>query len=483
MRQKRKKHSKLSIFLLAVLLLVGGTLIGALLYLDVSGEGTGSDGFFTLLGEFFETGGIYSVLLLIWVLFIPLLLVILLIVTIRRRRKSNEAKFIWQDAIRETSERIARERAEREAKKNEVPPPRFGMLREIDGASAKRSVSDGGVHSLQELCERFRNFAAAKLGLYYDISVIREFIAGLAVSRILILQGISGTGKTSLAYAFGEFLGNSSVIIPVQPMWKERTDLLGYYNEFTKKFNETLLLEKMYEANRSNNIYVTVLDELNIARVEYYFAEFLSLLEIPDPESRYLEVVPDVWRNDPKGLKGGRIKLPENMWFIGTVNNDDSTFAISDKVYDRAMVLELNEKAERFELFGEARVQGPVAFPFEEFLALIAGEQEWFELTERNERRLRTLDAYLIERFQITFGNRIMKQIRNYVSVYVACGGDELDALDDILCKKVLRKLASLNTAYVRSESDALCRFFDELFGEGRMSQCCAYIRRLARNG
>ena len=80
MRQKRKKHSKLSIFLLAVLLLVGGTLIGALLYLDVSGEGTGSDGFFTLLGEFFETGGIYSVLLLIWVLFIPLLLVILLIV-------------------------------------------------------------------------------------------------------------------------------------------------------------------------------------------------------------------------------------------------------------------------------------------------------------------------------------------------------------------------------------------------------------------
>ena len=337
--------------------------------------------------------------------------------------------------------------------------------------------------SLRELCEEFRLFAAGKLGLYYDISVIREFIAGLAVSRIVILQGMSGTGKTSLAYAFGEFLENPSVIIPVQPMWKERTDLLGYYNEFTKRFNETLLLEKMYEANESEQMYITILDELNIARVEYYFAEFLSLLEIPNPEARYLEVVSDKWQDDPKGLKDGRIRLPDNMWFVGTANNDDSTFAISDKVYDRAMVLDLNRKAERFALTGEDMRQGSVSFPMDEFRTLVASEQEWFELTARNESRLRVLDEYLIRTFQITFGNRIMKQIRNYVSVYVACGGEELDALDDILCKKVLRKLVALNAAYVRSEADAFCRFLDDLFGEGRMVQCQDYIRRIARNG
>jgi 5-methylcytosine-specific restriction endonuclease McrBC GTP-binding regulatory subunit McrB len=114
---------------------------------------------------------------------------------------------------------------------------------------------------------------------------------------------MSGTGKTSLAHAIGSFVDNSSTIIPVQPMWKERTDLVGYYNEFTRRFNETLLLTKMYEANYSKDIYVTVLDEMNIARVEYYFAEFLSLLELPNPEERYLDVVSDKWDNDPIQLK------------------------------------------------------------------------------------------------------------------------------------------------------------------------------------
>ena len=141
----------------------------------------------------------------------------------------------------------------------------------------------------------------------------------MAVTHILIMQGMSGTGKTSLAYAFGEFMSNHSVIVPIQPMWKEKSDLVGYYNEFTKRFNETILLQKMYEANYTDDMYITVLDEMNIARVEYYFAEFLSLLELPNPESRRIEVVSDEWKNDPKLLKNGQLKLPENMWFVGCV--------------------------------------------------------------------------------------------------------------------------------------------------------------------
>ena len=204
--------------------------------------------------------------------------------------------------------------------------------------------------TLKQLCDDFRNFACSELKLYYDISDIRQFIAALSVTRIIILQGMSGTGKTSLAYAFGEYLKNATVVVPIQPMWKERTDLIGYFNEFTKKFNETLLLQKLYEANYNDEIYITVLDELNIARVEYYFAEFLSLLELPDAEKRYIDVVSDEWKNDPKLLKNGRLRLPTNMWFVGTANNDDSTFAISDKVYDRAMVLNLDKKARPFEV-------------------------------------------------------------------------------------------------------------------------------------
>ncbi len=372
----------------------------------------------------------------------------------------------------------AEEREKQEAEQKNEPPRRFDMLMHQDEEDQTQKAAFAEDITLKNICEEFRMFAAGKLGLYYDISVIREFIAGLAVSRILILQGMSGTGKTSLAYAFGEFLENPSTIIPVQPMWKERTDLIGYYNEFTKRFNETLLLQKMYEANGREEMYITILDELNIARVEYYFAEFLSLLEIPDPESRYLEVVSDKWQNDPKGLKNGRIKLPENMWFLGTANNDDSTFAISDKVYDRAMVLNLNTKSEPFQASGSRTL--PISA--KKFTQLAAEVIQNGTIAPENMERLEKLDRYLIEKFQITFGNRIMRQIKSYLPVYVACGGTELEALDDILTKKVLRKLETQNTAYLRSESEELCNFIDSVFGEENMNRCKEYIRRVAKN-
>jgi hypothetical protein len=281
-----------------------------------------------------------------------------------------------------------------------------------------------------------------------------------------------------LAYAFGEFLENKSTVVPVQPMWKERTDLVGYYNEFTKRFNETTLLQKMYEANYSEDIYVTILDEMNIARVEYYFAEFLSLLELPNPDRRYLDVVSDEWDNDPVQLKGGQIKLPNNMWFIGTANNDDSTFAISDKVYDRAMVMNLDQKSEPFTA---PRTKG-VQITAERFMKLAEEAMQEYTITNRNLKRLEKLDEYMIKVFHITFGNRIMKQIKNYIPVYVACGGEELDALDDILSKKVLRKLETQNPVYIRSVVDDFCQYLDDLFGQDKMKLCKEYVQRLKKN-
>ena len=356
---------------------------------------------------------------------------------------------------------------------------RFYMLCEIDANCAKyqKTTYDESV-TLKRFCEEFRNFACNKLKLYYSIDDIRRFIAGLSVTKILILQGMSGTGKTSLAYAFGEFLENKSTVVPVQPMWKERTDLVGYYNEFTKRFNETTLLQKMYEANYSKDIYITILDEMNIARVEYYFAEFLSLLELPNPDRRYLDVVSDEWENDPVQLKGGQIKLPNNMWFIGTANNDDSTFAISDKVYDRAMVMNLDQKSDPF----VAPKTPPIHITAERFMKLAEEAQQEYAITHRNMRRLEKLDEYMIQVFHITFGNRIMKQIKTYIPVYVACGGEELDALDDILSKKVLRKLETQNPVYIRSVVDGFCDYLDELFGADKMKLCKEYVQRLKKN-
>ena len=356
---------------------------------------------------------------------------------------------------------------------------RFYMLTEIDKSMESYIAPRYNDEvTLKTFCEEFRNYACRELRLYYDIEDIRRFIGALSVTKLIVLQGMSGTGKTSLAYAFGEFLDNKTVVVPIQPMWKERTDLIGYYNEFTKKFNETTLLYKMYEANCNEEIYITVLDEMNIARVEYYFAEFLSLLEIPNPDGRNLDVVADKWDNDPKLLVKGKLRLPTNMWFIGTANNDDSTFSISDKVYDRAMVLNFDKKATPFDAPRTPKMKVSATHLYE----LFERAQREYDISDRNLRRIKKLDEYLIKTFHITFGNRIMKQIRAYVPVLVACGGTELEALDDILSRKVFRKLESKNPVYVKQAADGVCAYLDELFGVDKMPLCKEAIRLIEQN-
>ena len=356
---------------------------------------------------------------------------------------------------------------------------RFPQLLAIDKAldKGKKEVEQYDTCSLSVLCESFRNFAAGKLGLYYDIADIRRFIAGMGISRLMILRGMSGTGKTSLAYAAGEFFANPSTVVPIQPMWKERSDMIGYFNEFTKKFSETRMLGALYEAGGRRDIYITVLDEVNISRIEYYFAEFLSLLELPDPKRRYLDVVSDSWESDPERLSDGKLLLPVNMWFVGTANNDDSTFAISDKVYDRACVIDLERKCTPFECTPPPACR----MEYSELERLFSEACAEYTLSSEAREKLAELDAYMTEVFRVSFGNRIMRQIERYVPIMLACGGTEAGALDDILARKILRKLEALSPAFVKSEADGLISKIEECFGAGVMLLSAEYIGRLEK--
>jgi len=418
--------------------------------------------------------GIFAVITLLSVIF-------LIIYQLATRNEKNYLKAITKaDKKRYVGEGgLSKARPLGNQKEVKMGKNRFYMLSQIDKDSAKFYKEGYNEEiNLKDFCEQFRNFSANRLKLYYHITDIRRFIASLSVSHILILQGMSGTGKTSLAYAFGEFINNKSTVVPIQPMWKERTDLIGYYNEFTKKFNETTLLQKMYEANYSKDIYITVLDEMNIARVEYYFAEFLSLLELPNPDRRYLDVISDKWNDDPKLFVKGQIKLPNNMWFIGTANNDDSTFAISDKVYDRAMILNLDYKSKPF----AAPNTQSLNFSADYFFKLVEDGKKEFQISNRNLERIRQLDEFLIKNFHITFGNRIMKQIGIYVPIFIACGGDELEAIDDILVKKVLRKLESQNPIYIKESAGAFITYLNELFGDNKMKYCIEFMQKLQKS-
>ena len=331
--------------------------------------------------------------------------------------------------------------------------------------------------TLPLICRNFRNYAACKLGLFYSEEDVRKFIAGLGVSHLMVMQGLSGTGKTSMATAFGNYLQNSSTVISVQPMWKERSDIIGYFNEFTKRFSEGTLLKKLYEARYTDEIYVIVLDEMNIARVEYYFADFLSQMEL-SPANRYLEVVSDTWEDDPKLLERGMLRIPENVWFIGTANNDDSTFAISDKVYDRAMVMNLDRKADLFE---PESTEGD-RISFTHFSKLVAEAKASYQMSEDAIQKVRKIDEFLTDRYRVTYGNRIRRQMEEYIPVYLACGGTEAEAVDDILAKKVLRKLDGLSPVMIRYSMDALENVFETTFGLANMPLCSDSLDRLRRN-
>ena len=355
--------------------------------------------------------------------------------------------------------------------------PRFSNLSKMD-EELKSYEGSYVSKDLAQICKEFQHYAASNLGLYYDIGDIRRFIAGMGIGRLMILRGMSGTGKTSLAYAAGEYFGNPATIVPIQPMWKERSDIVGYFNEFTKRFNETTLLCKLYEAGGKDDIYITVLDEVNIARIEYYFAEFLSLLELPDAKKRKLEIVSDSWNNDPERLQGGKLLLPENMWFVGTANNDDSTFAISDKVYDRAAVIDLEKKRVAF----EASKTSAAHISYKELSRQFEAAKKSYVLSKKNRANIVRLDSYLTETFRVSFGNRIMRQIEDYVPIMVACGGTEIGALDDIFARKILRKLEQLSPALIKSEVPKLMVFLEELFNQGTLPLCREYLEHLQKS-
>ncbi len=331
--------------------------------------------------------------------------------------------------------------------------------------------------SLSQLCDDIRNFACSRSKLYYEVKIIRLMLAGLASTKLILLQGISGTGKTSLPYMMGKYFLNDATIASVQPSWRDRTELFGYFNEFTKKFNETEVLRRIYEASYNDDINVIILDEMNIARVEYYFAEMLSILEMPNAEEWKIELVPSSWPNDPKHLPDGKLQIPQNVWYIGTANNDDSTFAVSDKVYDRALVINLDSKGVPF----EAPDTPPKHISYSYVEELYSKAIEEHPVSEKTMQAISTLDLYVIEKFRVAFGNRIVKQLRTFVPVYVACGGTELEGVDYILATKVFRKFEGLNLSLIRDEIRGLMLYMDNLFGKGEMKECIAYLQRLQK--
>lgn len=361
------------------------------------------------------------------------------------------------------------------------------------------------ITSLREMVHHIKNYAGSRKKeeqLFYTDNDIRAFLAGMAVSRLIILQGMSGTGKSSLPRIVSEAISGFNKLIPVESSWRDRNELLGYYNDFNKKFNAKSFTIELYRNSKKRCQEIPtfiVLDEMNLAQIEYYFSDFLAILQEPDHDKWLIELVSSdmrtlpmklpeevqqkmkkedptifkIWEKIEHSIKGDlrsettdedkelltsylaklgrltgakdliagrKIKVTSNIWFIGTANEDESTFTISDKVYDRAQVVSLYEKGK-----SEGKYQNT-----EQKFISVTDLQTLFEnaisgYKQKDEViiRLETLDEVLMDKFDVSFGNRIIAQAVDFTAVFIAAGGTLEDALDYQISTKILRKVIS----------------------------------------
>lgn len=259
----------------------------------------------------------------------------------------------------------------------------------------------------------------------YRLDDICGVLGGLAMSRLHLLEGPSGIGKTSLPLALAEALGTGCSIIEVQAGWRDRYDLFGHYNSFEHRFQEEPFLLALYKARTPrfrNRPFFIVLDEMNLARPEQYFSVLLSKLETGSDDPIQLAPVASGRKPVHMDDSGTSISLPRNVWFIGTANQDESTLEFADKTYNRSYVLEL--PAHPPYVPGRGQVQ-PYSFAALEDAFDQAG-QEHRPAVNAVLNVLNRLRAELHEVARIHVDPRIEKQLKRYVPVVVAARGDDI---------------------------------------------------------
>ncbi len=359
----------------------------------------------------------------------------------------------------------------------------FPGLSKIDvayGGSNAYEVKSDDI-DLKTLATSFRDYLAKKEGLYYDLPTIRFFLAGLSTSHLSILEGVSGTGKSSLPRYFARFIGARVVFLPVQSSWRDKSSILGYWNDFSKRYNETDALLNLYEANYNpDTIYIFVLDEMNISRVEYYFADFLSVLEYPEDEWKLRIMHFPAGYVGPVKLDEGNLQIGGNCYFVGTANQDDSTFTIADKVYDRAISIDFAKNNVPFEpkgdgkeihlgkkkldeLFRDARIDKKAAF------------------SKEDERTFLSLLDLAYDELGIATGNRIIKQVEEICPVYVKMGGKKEDILDMLFLRKVLRKLEGRFDSGLEGSFRRINAALDDSYGVKSFPKSRKYLQELMK--
>ena len=330
--------------------------------------------------------------------------------------------------------------------RNDAKSP-FPACRAMDERLDLQSQAETeGSGDLASFVDDLRNrIATESEPLYYTLEDLRSFIGGLAMSKLILLQGISGTGKTSLPIAFAQAVGTEAKEVAVQAGWRDPQDLVGHYNVFEKRFYEKEFLKALYQAQtpyEEDTIRIILLDEMNLSHPEQYFSDLLSALELPE-QKQQLVLMPNSIDQAPRLLRDGKLPIPPNVWFVGTANHDETTMDFADKTYDRAHIMEFPHRPEPFEA-AKPNSRRPISFRalLNTFEKAIHNDEKRYHSADRIIRFFEDVVRQpLAEHFGLGWGPRLERQIRRYAPVVVAAGGTIGEAADHILAMRLLRKL------------------------------------------
>lgn len=335
------------------------------------------------------------------------------------------------------------------------------MIRKIT-----QGVDSKGRPILKDL-ERKNMYAYySQAGFYFSKEHLTRYLLSLKSKPFIILTGISGTGKTKIAQIFADYMCQDEdekgrerrkAFIPVRPDWMDNKGLLGFYNILDQKYHSTPLLDLLLNARENPaKAHFAILDEMNLAKVEQYFSDFLSIMESrsadrPEGEAITLHSLNEVGSHGGRIIPG-RIHIPINVFFTGTVNVDETTYMFSPKVLDRANVIEFNEVD--LEGYGSGlsgddsfylenpdvrnRLFDPAILPFSsredygKFKGIVKGKDNPIEeLLNR------------LKKYNLHFGYRVVNEMSRFVWIAREATGDHFgleNAIDIQILQKVLPK-------------------------------------------
>ncbi|GIP39842.1 hypothetical protein J31TS4_31220 [Paenibacillus sp. J31TS4] len=319
--------------------------------------------------------------------------------------------------------------------------------------------------SVQERLKAIKSYIQLR-GFHYPGSLIENLYLSLKTKPFVILAGVSGTGKTKLIKLFAEALGATSqnrqfTLIPVRPDWSDPSDLLGY-KDLAGVFRPGQLAEVLVEAAKPGNRhrpYFVCLDEMNLARVEHYFSDLLSIIETTEWRQGRIVTSPLI-QGESLGETDrqvyGDLSLPDNVYLVGTVNMDETTHPFSKKVLDRANTIEFNyinlQQYPSGEVSERAEPVRAVSNSFlrSEYLQLIDGYQDYQELVHKTTEKLVKINS-ILEQIHAHVGFRI----RDAICFYMIYNQrfqllDEDEAFDLQLLQKLLPRVQGSNQSVKR---------------------------------